>query len=203
MTATIEAPPTRRYLFGIAVPYNQATTLWDDASRGVITETFDERSWRNIDVGGEFVPLLIHHDSARPIGRVTRARHSPDGLRIEARLAASPDELAGIAERVDSKVQSGLSIGAICNTAADVWTRASATGLPKVRRRDAVLIEVSLCVWPAYSSAEVLELRTSTIGSPELVAAEVEALERRHAARRLDDRLARIGVVPGPCQLRR
>ncbi len=192
-TVTVEATPTRRYLFGVAVPYHRATTVWDDTTRGVIVETFDENSWRTIDVG-EVIPLLVHHDASRPIGRITRVRHGPDGLRVEARLAASPDELAGIAARVDAGVQAGLSIGALADKRADVWTRSAANGLPRVLRRGATLVEVSLCTWAAYRDAQVLELRTRSIGRPDAVAAELEVLERRLAGRRLDDRLARLGV---------
>ena len=185
------------------MPYNRATTLYDDAARGVIVETFDERSWRPIDVG-DVIPLLVHHDASRPIGRITRVRHSDDGLRVEARLAASPDELAGIAARVDAGVQAGLSM-----TSSQQQTPVTCG---PARRRPACH---GCCATTASSSRSRcapgrptatlrwLELRTRSIGNPDAIAAELAALERRHAGRRLDDRLARIGVRPTAAALHR
>ncbi len=90
MSAVLEATATRRFLVGTAVPYDRGTRLYDDASKGVIEERFDDRSWRSLDPGGEVIPLLVHHDASRPIGRITRVRHEPEGLRVEARLGRVP-----------------------------------------------------------------------------------------------------------------
>lgn len=71
--------------------------------------------------GAEFklpLPLLHQHDSTRPIGHITKAKVTRDGIEVEGFVENLPDAPASLRERLDvawfeikSKLVRGLSIG--------------------------------------------------------------------------------------------
>ena len=152
-------------LRGLAVPWGERTVVSGAApGRGRIVheEVFDTESIQN--VGALYgKPLLIGHDSARPVGKIRLSRSTEKGLEIEADLVAADVELEGIRRRLEAGLQSGLSVGFIPDSSSDQWYKPVAQGrLPRVVRRNAEIREVSLVMWPAYASAGVSGIHKRT-----------------------------------------
>lgn len=172
-----------RYLTGLAVPFGQAAPV-SDPDVGAMQELFQPGALIVGDLIERMVPLLAHHDTTRPIGRVCRAWESEHGLQVEARLVAGDDDLAALERQVDAGITSGLSVGFLPNRAADEWTRHRTTGLPMVLRRQALLVEVSVVVWPAYRAARVGGISDTSTLHTETVATRAWLLSEQLAAQR-------------------
>jgi HK97 family phage prohead protease len=138
----------RRYLTGLAVPFDTPTAVFED--RLAYFETF-QRGSLTADVRGTTIPLLLEHVGSAPVGRVRKAWESPAGLHVEALLAGRVDELSDL---VEQEVTTGLSIGFVINTRADEWSR-TASGIPHVTRRGATLKELSVTWRPTYADATI------------------------------------------------
>lgn len=152
------------FVRGIAVPWGRATVVSSSGPNGQIVhlETFDRESIPA--VGSLFgKPLLLAHDSGRPVGLIHLSRSTQVGLEIEAQLVGSEPELEGIRRRLAAGLQSGLSIGFFPDRKSDIWTRPeNRSGMPLVLRRNVELREVSLVMWGAYPSAQVTGVHDRT-----------------------------------------
>lgn len=92
----------RRVLIGYASTYGNVDEVGDRVDPGAFTKTLSERS--------HAVPYLWAHDTAQPIGRITKSWDDQTGLGIEATLSKVPkaEEVATLAE---DGVLGGSSIG--------------------------------------------------------------------------------------------
>jgi HK97 family phage prohead protease len=195
-TATVEiVEATPRSLVGVAVPFGERTVVFDPRANTAIVEQFKRGSMRIPDFQKTLVPLLVSHRDDKPIGRLRAARDTAAGLEIDVELVASRQERAGIAARIEGGTMSSMSIGFTADERADEWSRDALTGLPAVVRRNATLVETSLCVWPAYRKAMVLDLRDDdTDPAPARKHASdlrLWRIEERHRRRQLDERIDR------------
>lgn len=137
-----ESEDVSGHLSGVAVPYGPAINA------GGVRETFAAESFDPTQVEGK--PLCWRH--GEPIGRITRAENTPDGLVIDADIAAtSLGRDAATLLRTGSVT--GLSVG--FSPVKDKWNSAKTT----VTRQAARLHEVSLTHMPAYQDALVGAVR--------------------------------------------
>ena len=137
-----ESEDVAGHLSGIAVPYGPIIRA------GGIREQFASAAFDPSQVEGK--PLCWRH--GEPIGRITRAENTPDGLVIDADIAAtSLGRDAATLLRTGSVT--GLSVG--FSPVKDKWNSAKTT----VTRQAARLHEVSLTHMPAYQDALVGAVR--------------------------------------------
>lgn len=165
---SVEIEAGARILRGTLIPFDEPTVVGDPAPDGsgviVVREVFDRDSIELPPTGSKrLIPLLIHHDPSRPIGRIERLWRDEHGLQIEARLVASRNDIEAIHEQAAHGVRAGLSAGFYANIAKDEWTPPARKGdVPTVRRRGARINEASICTIPAYSSARIKTIRNRT-----------------------------------------
>jgi HK97 family phage prohead protease len=156
--------PDGRIIRGVALPYGEVAYVIGPGRRGEVMahgEKFDQESIAH--VGSMFGrPILLSHDESRPIGRVLSTRSTAAGLEVEGELLGAAVELESIRARAAGGILSHFSIGFIPNRKLDVWEKPDRSGLPLVRRRGAVVREISLVLWPAYDSARVQGIHART-----------------------------------------
>jgi HK97 family phage prohead protease len=148
---------------GLAVPFNRPALVADlrDDAKGyeISREVFDDLSL----LMPADLPLLIHHDETRPVGRITRTWSSDAGLEVEGELIGGAAALDDLREKIGAGLQSSLSIGFVSDPRRDVWTAGKTKGEPPtVRRRGARLREVSLCIRGSYGEARVYRISNRT-----------------------------------------
>lgn len=138
--------------------------------RGIATTPTPDRMEDVVEAtGAEFtlpIPLLWHHDSRQPIGHVTAASVSADGIAIEARLV-KVSEPGRLQERIDEAWQSiklglvrGLSIGFKPKEVADIketW------GLHFLKW---IWLELSAVTIPANQDATITTVKRYDVGRP-------------------------------------
>ena len=145
-----------RTIEGVAVPYNEVSYVTPVGAEmfaaGALAKTAHD--WSN---ARRSLPLLRSHVQTAPIGRVTAMTDTPDGLVITARLA---DTALGreAAQEVAEGVLSAFSVGVRkirTGRAGDVTVV-----------REAALHELSLVAVPAYTGAQLLDVRGAGAGWP-------------------------------------
>ncbi|MEY9963191.1 HK97 family phage prohead protease [Streptacidiphilus sp. MAP12-16] len=142
-----------RTVHGMVMPYNQTAEVSD--GRGSYKEKFMPgafaRSMR--ERGVSKVKLMGLHDRMRmPLGRMTDAQESPDGLMAAFHLAQTPAADEALALVKDGTLDS-FSVGFRP-------IRSSREGHVTIRH-EASLHEVSLTPFPAYASATIHGVRSS------------------------------------------
>lgn len=171
MSRTVDVEADGRVLHGVAIPYERPSLVADrgrDGNVRVYAETWDDASMQ-LPAGP--IPLLVSHDETRPCGKVGTGAlwHERDGLHVEARLSGSSSEVEGIVARCRDQIMAGLSVGFLGGGRDDIWTApATPGGVPGVRRRGAMLRELSLVVWPALTGAGVHRVTALTRTEAEL-----------------------------------
>jgi HK97 family phage prohead protease len=130
----------------IAVPFDRPTTVNDGA--GAYTEVFD-RSCRFETVDPQGPKVLINHDYGQPVGRVVALEATRDGLVAQLKIADGEDA----ALRRAAEGLYGVSIG---------FSAEAGTPGQLMRRRHAVVHEISLTAFGAYPGATVLAVRHQT-----------------------------------------
>lgn len=132
--------------------------------RGIATRPTPDRLGDIVESdGAEFrlpLPLLSHHDRTRPIGNVTKARVTSDGIQIEAQLA-KVDEPGTLKDRLDEAWQEiraglvrGLSIGFRPLESARI------EGTSGIRFLKWTWLELSAVVIPAHEDANILAVKS-------------------------------------------
>jgi HK97 family phage prohead protease len=143
---------TERIIEGIAVPYNTPV----DVPQLGMREQFAPGS---VDVDALIgKPLLYRH--GEPAGVIKAARETREGVRIDARVAATSfgDDLLTLTR--EGAIQ-GFSVG--FNSVQDSYDAATKT----ITREGVEVGEVSLAVFPVYPSAAITGVReTPTEGVP-------------------------------------
>jgi uncharacterized protein len=142
-----------RVLLGTVVPYGQEIRV------GGYREQFARGAFDGTDP--TTVPLLVaHRHAALPIGRAAVLDDQPDGLHGEFALAETrdADEVLTLAR---DGVPLGLSVGFAPALGGDRWN-ADRTAVVRTR---ATLAEVSVVGVPAYATATVHGVRSSTAAS--------------------------------------
>ena len=130
----------------LAVPFDRPTTV--DDGDGPYTEVFDRACrFETVDPAG--AKVLINHDYGQPVGRVTRMEPTSDGLVAHLRIADGEDH----ALRRAADGLYGVSIG---------FTAERGQPGRVIRRRHALIHEISLTAFGAYPGAPVLAVRTQT-----------------------------------------
>jgi HK97 family phage prohead protease len=152
--ADLEVRSDGRTIVGIAVPFDEETTIAERGRsyvevfrRGAFARTIAER-------GAERVKLLALHDrDTLPLGRATALREDPSGLYIEARVS---DTRAG--DEVLALVRDGaldaLSVG--FRPMRDRWNPERT----HVERLEVSLAEVSVVPWGAFAGAVITGVRS-------------------------------------------
>jgi uncharacterized protein len=130
---------------GLAVPWGVTITLGDGSReqfvRGSIPEVTPESP----------LPLLWSHDArSMPVGTITQGTDTEEGYVIECRLSDTTTGREAYALLKDGALK-GLSIG------FKPVTSAQRNGIEV--RTSVLLREVSLCNFPAYGTAQVIEVR--------------------------------------------
>lgn len=168
------------YLRGVAASWNvpHAKQIGDR----IVHQMLD----RDSIIIDEPVPLIIAHDYTRRVGTVTTWHNTGFGLEIEAHV--DRDHVS----EVERLLPSGLSTSLWCDDpTADEWLDDNT-----VLRRNAPLIEISLLTNPATRSATTdRRLYDRSEHDEWYDRVRFERLESRLHGRRLDDRLARLGVA--------
>ena len=148
---------------GIAIPYNQVTTIHGETRGGPYDETFRLGAFAKTLAErwhGKPVPLFQSHDYSRfGIGVAETLEETPEGLRGTWRLS---DVQAGrdAATLIRDQVVTGLSVGfePLKSNTIKASQRGESRNL--VERTEVRLREVSLCAFPAYEGALVTAQRS-------------------------------------------
>ena len=143
--ATGDNPDVTAVVWGVAVPYATEIDL------GGLRESFAPQSFDADAAVG--VPLCWRHNE--PIGVITRAENTADGLMVEAQLANTTLGRDAAALVRTGSVQ-GLSVG--FTPIEDAWNKTR----DHVTRLRAALSELSLTHMPAYPTAAVAKIREET-----------------------------------------
>jgi HK97 family phage prohead protease len=125
-------------------------------SPGVFARSIAQQTER-----GRTFPLMVNHDHSQlPIGKAVEWDDRADGL--HGRWVMAETEAATEAYRMISEgYLSGLSVGFGPNRDSDVWETADPPGVNRVTRRQARLLEASVCSVPTWEEAVVTLTRSS------------------------------------------
>lgn len=131
----------------------------------------------------ESLPLLFHHDTRQPIGRVTLTR-TAQGIAFDATLP-TVDEPGPFKARVDEAWQSikagvitGVSIG---YRVLEGGLEHLASGVRRITKSE--ICELSLVTIPANASASILTVKSLDQKGPVMTTAErIQGLEKQQAA---------------------
>lgn len=109
---------------------------------------------------GKSFPLHINHDHSQlPVGRAVEWEDRDDGL--HGRWVMADTEAARDCHRMISEgFLSGLSVGFTPNRDSDIWETADPPGVNRVTRRQARLLEASVCSVPTWEEAVVTLTRS-------------------------------------------
>ena len=133
----------KRTISGIAVPFDRVATLNDKQyafGRGSLAK------------GRAVTPLLLDHDSTRPVGVLADMTDGEDGVEATFRIDPTPEGDAALATAASGS-RGGLSVGVNVVEADDV------EGVQHVKA--ASLMEISLCAIPAFADAQVTTVTAS------------------------------------------
>ena len=152
-----------------------------------------DRSGDIVDPAGvtfrDSIPLLFHHDTKQPIGRVTLSR-TPDGIRFDAVLPVI-DEPGRLKDRVDEAWQS-IKAGVI--TGVSIGHRILANGVEYLKNGTRKLTkteicELSLVTIPANANATILTVKSLAMPAvkepramKQTTAEHIQNLENKRAA---------------------
>jgi HK97 family phage prohead protease len=180
-----------RILRALALPYNEEAFVIGPGKHGQAIahrEKFDAESIAH--VGAMYGrPILMSHDETRPIGRILSTQSTERGLEVTGELIGADVELESIRKRAAGGILSHVSIGFIPNRRLDRWEKPDGSGLPLVRRRGAVVREISVVLWPAYDNAKIIAITQRTAAaaarkeSSDRMIAEMQALTAEVATR--------------------
>jgi len=111
------------------------------------------------------LPLLLHHDTHKPVGTVTFTPPTADGLAFEATLPAVP-EPGALRDRIEEAWQSikaGLLAGVSIGFRSLAPAKKTATGLrfPKTE-----ILELSLVTVPANAGATIHTIKSLDLAAP-------------------------------------
>jgi HK97 family phage major capsid protein/HK97 family phage prohead protease len=190
----------------------------DDAERtleGIATTPQPDRAEDVIDpLGAEFslpIPLLWQHDAKQPIGEVTHATVSADGIHIRAKLAqvTTPGALQA---RLDDAYHSikaglvrGLSVGLKPREVQPIkgsyglrilkwwWAELSAVTIPQNTQATILTIKAADTGLPVPASGSIALLHPA--GQPMTISEQIIAVENTRAAKvaRMTDLLTKAG----------
>lgn len=132
-------------LTGIAVPFGQVINTWEGR------ETFDPDC---VFDGADTAKIMWQHDRTTPIGVITKATPTSEGLKIDARISDTQAGRDALTLVRDGVIDS-LSIG--FQPIEDAYDDAGVT-----HRRHVRLLETSLVSFPAYSAARITGTRSAT-----------------------------------------
>ena len=162
-----ETSMSGRFLQGRAVPYNVWTdTGWfyEQIAPGTFAKSINEAAQR--------LPLLLFHDGRSfPVGVSEQWTEQADGLVGLWRMDEADADAMRALDKAGKGMLTGLSVGFIPienlqrDDAGDLvdlnnTVEFDESGIPRVTRREARLLEVSLTPTPAYAGAEVLAVRS-------------------------------------------
>jgi HK97 family phage prohead protease len=155
---SIRADGTGRTVAGIVVPYDTVARVsdggrpYDEAhQRGSFAKAIADR--------GDRVPLMLHHDRTRPIGKATLLREDAAGLYGEFAVSNIPEGDQAI-ELVRDGVLDSFSIGFV--PVKSFKDKAGVT-----IRTENHLREASLVTFPAFDTARITALRAALSSIPE------------------------------------
>jgi len=150
------ADPGERIIEGIAVPYGERTTIYENGL--LFEEQFAEGAFRDVVARRDArIPILLHHDArSLPVGKSIGLRETSAGLHLTARIS---DTVAGndALTLMRDGVLDGMSIGFYVLDGGDIW---SADRTERTVTK-AALRETSLVNFPAYDGARVLAVRAA------------------------------------------
>ena len=132
-----------RTITGIAVPFGKTAEL------GGVAYSFQPGS---LAKGRAITPLLLDHDTTRPVGVLADLSDGEDGAIATFRVDNTADGDAALATAASGS-RGGLSVGVNVVAAED------AEGVQVVSR--ASLMEISLCAIPAFADAQVTTVTAS------------------------------------------
>ena len=161
-----------RTLVGLAVPYDvelEVDEWWDVG----YTEVFRKGSFaKTIRDRSKPVPLLVSHaHRSLGIGRSVRLEETDAGLEADFHLTEGVQQADEVLALVADEAISGLSIGfePVQDRTTRGPNRTPANVRDLVERTEVVLREVSVCNFPAYSSAGVTGIRSVPAPGPEAI----------------------------------
>lgn len=132
--------------------------------RGVATRPSPDRLGDIVESdGAQFklpLPLLSHHDRERPIGQVTKAKVTSNGIEIEAQIA-KVDEPGRLKDRLDeawSEIKAGLVRG--LSIGFKPLEAARIEGTFGTRFLKWLWLELSAVVIPAHEDASILTVKS-------------------------------------------
>lgn len=175
-------------MLGLAMPYGEEVVIGEivDGERQVYRETFDDKSWAPLP---KRVPFLRSHLRAQsPLGWTTVANRA-GGLHVLIDPIAGSTAANDATAEVRSGVVKGLSVGFWPDPDHDEIDAKDRRRLPLVRRRGAVLREVSLALQGAYPSAKITSVdadadahaESEKLLEPMRRAMEIDAADRRRS----------------------
>jgi len=152
------AVPEGRTMIGLVAPYGVPADV------GTFTETLNPGCFaKSIKEAARNLPLHMNHRHEEiPVGKAVRWEEAPQGLLAEFMFDTRSDatEAARLAEE---GLLASLSVGFLPLPNGSDW---NLTGdRPHVTRREARMLEVSLCSVPIYADAGVIAMRSA--GVPE------------------------------------
>lgn len=144
---------------GIAWPFGSADRVGDIIEKGAF------------NAAPTLLPMLAHHDPARPVGVWDQIAETEKGLEVKGRLLINEVEAAReIRSLVHAGAIGGLSIGFITNKA--VARKGGGRNISGLE-----LVEISLVTIPSHPGARISSAKTAS-----LVIAWVEAINRAATA---------------------
>lgn len=156
-----------RTIHGVAVPYEQVTTISERNDRGQVVDFREKFTYgsfaRSIRERGHKVRLLIGHETRKlPVGQASELREEADGLHAAFTIADTTDG-NDLLTLVRDGVVDSFSIG--FTPIRDRWD-----GDVRVHL-EAGLREVSAVNWPAYAGAAIAGVRSQhSLAIPRAVA---------------------------------
>jgi HK97 family phage prohead protease len=145
---------------GRLVPYNVWAPIggrWmEQMSPGVFTRSIQQAATK-----GKSFPLHVNHDHTQlPVGRSVEWDDQPDGL-YGRWVMADTDPARECHRMISEGFLSGLSVGYQPNRDSDLWETADPPRINRVTRRQARLLEVSVCSVPTWEEAVITLTRSS------------------------------------------
>lgn len=149
-TLRAQTDDDQRTVTGLAVPYDDEIELYDGMFESVAPGAF-----RAPDPSATAMKLLWRHDE--PIGLITEAEDTDDGLTITARISRTTRGDEAYALLRDGVIDR-FSIGFVSLAREETHDE---DGSYHIRHTAIEVREVSLVPWPAYSAATVTDIRTA------------------------------------------
>lgn len=145
--ANVKADTEGRRIVGVAVP-------WDVAAR---TSTGQTVTFKRGSVDLTDMPVLLHHDSHRPIGLVVSTEDTDDGLVASTRVSRVPDGDAALVLADDGALR-GFSVG----VTPTEWEETEDGWIVAASDAD----HLALVVSPAFKQAKLTEIAAAAAPTP-------------------------------------